>query len=181
MKMEDKLGEVLISEEELKNGVKNLGEKISQDYQGKKPILIGILRGAFVFLADLIRAIEIPIEVDFMGVESYGGQTQSSGVVRILRDLSSNIEGRHVVVIEDIVDTGQTLNYILENLKTRRPLSLKVCTLLDKRERRIVNIPLDYIGFTVPDRFVVGYGLDYAQKYRNLPYLTFIEGSYYSE
>jgi hypoxanthine phosphoribosyltransferase len=151
-----------------------LGEKIGLDYAGLRPVLVGILRGAFVFMADLARAIPEPVEIDFMGVESYGDRTYSTGVVRIVRDLSCTIEGRHVLVVEDIVDTGQTLSYLLDNLRTRRPASLKVCALLNKKERRVIPVPVEYIGFDIPDRFVVGYGLDYNQERRNLPYITIL-------
>lgn len=151
-----------------------MGQRIARDYAGKKPVLVGILRGAFVFMADLVRAIGIPVEIDFMAVESYGKKTYSSGVVRIVRDVSCSIEGRHVLLVEDIVDTGQTLSYLLKNLLTRGPASLKVCALLNKKERRIVPVPVEYVGFDVPDRFVVGYGLDYNQERRNLPYITVV-------
>ena len=134
-----------------------------------------MLKGGIIFLADLIRSIDIPIEIDFMEVSSYGDDTRSSGVVRILEDLSINIDGRHVVIVEDIVDTGRTLSYILSNLETRGPKSLRICTLLDRRGRREVDLKLDYIGFVVPDKFVIGYGLDLAQKYRNLPHIAVVE------
>jgi hypoxanthine phosphoribosyltransferase len=137
---------------------------------------VNVLKGGFIFLADLVRAIDAPIEIDFMEVSSYGDGTESSGVVRIIEDLSINIEDRHVLIVEDIIDTGLTLQYIIENLKTRRPKSVAICTLLDRQGRREVEIPLDYVGFEVPDLFVIGYGLDLAQRYRNLPYIGVIEG-----
>ena len=139
------------------------------------PILVNVLKGGVIFLADLIRAIKIPIEIDFMEVSSYGDGTESTGVVRILEDLSQSIEGRHVLIIEDIIDTGHTLTYIIQNLETRQPKSVKICTLLDRRGRREVEMELDYVGFVVPDKFVIGYGLDLAQKYRNLPHIAVLE------
>ncbi len=152
-----------------------LGERISEDYRDDPPIFVNVLKGGVVFLADLIRATDIPVEIDFMEVSSYGDGTESSGVVRILEDLSINISGRHVLIVEDIVDTGRTLKYIIENLETRHPKSLRICALLDRRGRREVDLTLDYVGFVVPDKFVVGYGLDLAQKYRNLPYIAVLE------
>jgi len=137
---------------------------------------VNILKGGFIFLADLVRAIDAPVEIDFMEVSSYGDGTESTGIVRILEDLSISIEDRHLLIIEDIIDTGLTLQYIIENLKTRHPKSVKICTLLDRQGRREVEIPLDYVGFVVPDVFVIGYGLDLAQRYRNLPYIGVIEG-----
>jgi len=155
--------------------VAELGERISEDYRDDPPIFVNVLKGGVVFLADLIRATDIPVEIDFMEVSSYGDGTESSGVVRILEDLSINISGRHVLIVEDIVDTGRTLKYIIENLETRHPKSLRICALLDRRGRREVDLTLDYVGFVVPDKFVVGYGLDLAQKYRNLPYIAVLE------
>jgi hypoxanthine phosphoribosyltransferase len=161
-------GKVLFTEDQLTERVQQLGETISRDYEGKCPILVNVLKGGVVFLADLIRAIPTPIEIDFMAVSSYGDDTKTSGVVRILEDLATSIEDRHVIIIEDIVDTGLTLNYIRENLLTRKPASLKICALLDKKARRQIDLEIDYVGFEVPDQFVIGYGLDFAQKYRNL-------------
>lgn len=152
-----------------------LGERISQDYADDPPVFVNVLKGGVIFLADLIRATSIPIEIDFMEVSSYGNGTESSGVVRILEDLSQNIQGKHVLIVEDIVDTGLTLQYMLENLETRHPKSIKICTLLDRRGRREVDLKLDYVGFVVPDKFVIGYGLDLAQKYRNLPHIAVLE------
>jgi hypoxanthine phosphoribosyltransferase len=166
---------VLLTKEQIAERVEELGIRISKDYQDDPPIMVSVLKGGFIFLADLVRAISIPIEIDFMEVSSYGDGTVSSGVVRILEDLSLNIEDRHILIVEDIIDTGHTLRYIIENLKTRHPKSVKICTLLDRRGRREVEIPLDYVGFVVPDKFVIGYGLDLAQKYRNLPYIGIIE------
>ncbi|HHW15357.1 MAG TPA: hypoxanthine phosphoribosyltransferase [Firmicutes bacterium] len=169
--MADDLSEVLLNAEELQAKIKELGTAISRDYAGKDLLLVGVLKGAVVFLSDLLRAIDIPAAIDFMAVSSYGAATKSSGIVRILKDLDDSIEGRHVLVVEDIVDSGLTLHYMLENLASRRPASIKVCALLDKPERRQVEVHVDYLGFRIPDRFVVGYGLDYAEKYRNLPYI----------
>jgi hypoxanthine phosphoribosyltransferase len=161
-------GKVLLTEEQIADKVQEMGETISADYEDKCPILVNVLKGGVVFLADLIRSISIPIEIDFMAVSSYGDSTSSSGVVRIIEDLATNIENRHVIIVEDIVDTGLTLNYIRDNLLTRKPATIKICALLDKKARREIDLYIDYAGFEVPDQFVIGYGLDYAQKYRNL-------------
>jgi hypoxanthine phosphoribosyltransferase len=166
--------DVLIKEADIKKKIKQMGGLINSDYRDKNPILIGVLKGAFVFLADLLREVNIPLEVDFLSIHSYDG-TQSSGVVRITHDLSLNIEDRHVILVEDIIDTGQTVSYILDNLKTRKPLSLVVCVLLNKKERRVVEVPLAYVGFTIPGMFVVGYGLDYDNRYRNLKYIGVLD------
>ena len=166
---------MLLTEKQIAERVEELGIRISKDYADDPPIMVSILKGGFIFLADLVRTISIPIEIDFMEVSSYGDKTVSSGVVRILEDLSLNIEQRHILIVEDIIDTGHTLRYIIDNLKTRHPKSVKICTLLDRRGRREVEIPLDYVGFVVPDKFVIGYGLDIAQKHRNLPYICIIE------
>jgi len=165
---------VLIKEVDIKNKVSEIGARINDEYRDKKPVLIGVLKGAFMFLADLLREIEIPVEVDFLSIHSYDG-TESSGVVRITHDLSLNIEARHVILVEDIIDTGRTVNYILENLRTRRPESLAVCSLLNKESRRVVDVPLAYVGFTIPSAFVVGYGLDYSNRYRNLKYIGVLD------
>ncbi len=166
---------VLITEEQIQDRIKKMGAQISEDYRGKEPILVSILKGSFLFLSDLIRAMDIPHEVDFMAVSSYGNSKDSTGVVRMLKDLSSDISGRHVLVVEDIVDTGLTWEYIRANLLTRRPVSLKISTLLNKEERRLVEVPVDYVGFVIPDQFVIGYGLDYQEKMRNLPYIGVLE------
>ncbi len=163
---------VLISERRIQRRVRELADQISEDYEGREPICVGILRGAFVFLGDLIRRLRIPVQVDFMAISSYGASTESSGVVKVLKDLEENIEGRHVLVVEDIVDTGLTLQYLLRTLSARYPATLKVCTLLDRPGRRKVEVPLDYVGFRIPNVFVVGYGLDFNQRYRNLPYIA---------
>lgn len=173
--MEEFRKEVLVSSEEIEKKVKELGEEITKDYQGKELMLVGILKGAAIFMADLARNIEISVTMDFMAVSSYGNSTKSSGVVRIIKDLDSNVEGKHILIVEDIIDTGLTLGYLTDNLKKRGASSVRICTLLDKPERRKVNVPVDYRGFVIPDEFVVGYGIDYAEKYRNLPDIFSIE------
>lgn len=162
----------IISQKRLQKKVKGLAKKISFDYKDKNPVLVGILKGSFVFLSDLVRELDIPHEIDFISVASYGGETEATGVVRLLKDLSSNIKDREVIIVEDIVDTGLTLNYIRNNLLTRNPKSLEILTLLDKKERRKVKLPLKYVGFSLPKDFVVGYGLDYNEQYRNLPFIA---------
>jgi hypoxanthine phosphoribosyltransferase len=169
---EPELGEVLVSAEELQQRVAELGEQISSDYAGRSLLLVGVLKGAVFFLSDLMRYIEVPVEVDFMAVASYGSATDSSGVVRILKDLDAPIEGRDVLIVEDIVDSGLTLQYLMRNLGSRNPRTLEVCALLTKPERRKVDLPTRYVGFEIPNRFVVGYGLDYAERHRNLPYVA---------
>jgi hypoxanthine phosphoribosyltransferase len=169
--IEKDIAEILIGTEELQAKVAELGRQISEDYRDRNPLLICLLRGAVVFLSDLIRATDIPLEMDFMAISSYGDSTESSGVVRLMMDLKSNITGRNVLIVEDIVDTGRTLAYILDNLRTRRPADVKVCALLSKPSRREIEVELDYLGFEIPDKFVVGYGLDYAENYRNLPFI----------
>ncbi|HSI80176.1 MAG TPA: hypoxanthine phosphoribosyltransferase [Solirubrobacterales bacterium] len=166
------VGETLVSEQELKQRVRELGEEISRDYDGRVPVMIGVLKGAVLFIADLMRELTVPCEVDFMAVSSYGSATDSSGVVRILKDLDSPIEGRDVLVVEDIVDSGLTLHYLLKNLRARNPASLEVCALLTKPGRRRVELPIRYVGFEIPNRFAVGYGLDHAQRHRNLRYVA---------
>ena len=155
--------------------MRELGQALARDYAGTEPVLVGVLKGAVVFLADLIRATPIPLTVDFIELSSYGGDTRSSGVVRITADLSVPIRDRHVLVVEDIIDSGHTIDYLRRNLETRCPRSLKLCVLLDKAEQREVEVPLDYVGFAIPNEFVVGYGLDYAGLYRNLPYIAALE------
>jgi hypoxanthine phosphoribosyltransferase len=161
---------ILITEKEINDRVKELGAKISQDYNGMNPVLVCVLRGAIVFICDLIRQISIPVTLDFLSISSYTGN-QQTGIVRILKDLDENIENKSVILVEDIIDTGLTLNYILRTLKARKPENVRVCALLDKKVRRIVDIPIDYRGFEIPDEFVIGYGLDYRQQYRNLPFI----------
>ncbi len=171
---------ILISGEEIQKRVAELGRQISADYAGKTPFLVAVLKGAFVFLADFCRHLTVPHEIHFMAISSYGSATQSSGVVRILMDLPASPEGKDVLIIEDIVDSGRTLDYILRNLRTRNPASLRVCTLLSKPGRREIQVPLDYIGFEIPDEFVLGYGLDYDERYRNLPYIGVLKAEYYT-
>jgi hypoxanthine phosphoribosyltransferase len=173
--------EILISEEDIAGKVRELAARISQDYRGEKILMVGIIKGAVIFLADLVRHVEVPVNIDFMAVSSYGKASESSGVVQILKDLDQSIENRHVIVIEDIVDTGLTLKYMLDNLSTRKPASLKTCTLLDKPTRRKVNVYPDYNGFTIPDKFVVGYGLDYAENYRNLKDICVLKPEIYTK
>ncbi len=177
--MERDIKEILISEDQIQQKVKELGKQITRDYKGKDPILVGVLNGAVIFMADLMRCIDIPIEVDFMAVSSYGVSTESSGIVRILKDLDKSIEGRHVIVVEDIIDTGLTLKYLTTLLKDRKPRSIRLCSLLDKPERRKIDIDIDYKGFSIPDEFVVGYGLDFKEKYRNLPYICVLKPEVY--
>jgi len=162
--------DVLISASELERRVAELGAHISRDYAGKEPLLVGVLRGVTCFMADLMRQLSLPLAIDFMAISSYDGDR--SGAVRILKDLDENVEGRDILIVEDIVDTGMTLNHLLQYLWARRPASVRVCTLLDKRVRRLVDVPIDYVGFEVPDEFVVGYGLDFRQKFRNLPFIA---------
>ena len=165
------VGEILIGEEELQARIRDLGAEISADYQGRELLLVGVLKGAVFFMADLMRAISVACEIDFMAISSYGASTDSSGVVRILKDLDINIDGRHVLVVEDIIDSGLTLSYLLRNLESREPATLEICALLTKPDRREIDVPVRYIGFEIPNRFVIGYGLDFAERYRNLPYV----------
>jgi hypoxanthine phosphoribosyltransferase len=166
------IGQILVQRDELAHRVRQLGEEITADYQGKELFLVGVLKGAVFFLSDLMRHVDVPCQVDFMAVSSYGSQTESSGVVRILKDLDAPIEGKHVLIVEDIVDSGLTLSYLLRTLKARGPASLEVCALLTKPERRKVELPIRYTGFEIPNRFAIGYGLDHAEQYRNLPYVA---------
>jgi hypoxanthine phosphoribosyltransferase len=163
--------EVLISKEQIAQRVRELGAQIERDYENKELVLLGVLKGSFLFISDLARAVDLPLSVDFIGLSSYGEATESSGVVKITSDLSRPIENKHVVIVEDIVDTGLTMRYLLDNLATRRPASVKLCTLLNKPSRARTKIPIDYLGFQIEDRFVVGYGLDAAEKYRNIPFI----------
>jgi len=173
--MGHRLGRVLITQEEIAERVRELGKAVARDYAGRDPLLVGVLKGAVVFLADLIRATDIPVTLDFIGVSSYGASTRASGVVKITFDLSVTIEDRHVLIVEDIIDSGRTINYLRRNLQTRHPRSLRLCALLDKAERREEEVPIDYLGFSIPNHFVVGYGLDFAGLYRNLPYIAVLE------
>jgi hypoxanthine phosphoribosyltransferase len=169
------IDEILISADELQQRVAQIGQSISRDYAGYNPLLIGVLKGVVLFMADLLRAITIPVEVDFIAVSSYSPETRRQGVVRLVKDLELSIIGRHVLFVEDVIDTGLTLNYILRNLQARQPASLEVCVLFNKSERRLIDIPLKYKGFDLPDRFAVGYGLDYRERYRNLPFVGLLK------
>jgi hypoxanthine phosphoribosyltransferase len=169
------IGRTLVEEDELGRRVRELGREISRDYEGRDLFLVGVLKGAVFFLSDLMRSLEVPCEVDFMAVSSYGSSTDSSGVVRILKDLDAPIEGREVLVVEDIVDSGLTLSYLLRTLNARNPASLDVCALLTKPERRKVDLPIRYVGFEIPNEFAIGYGLDHAERYRNLPYVAVLD------
>jgi hypoxanthine phosphoribosyltransferase len=179
--MHEDIAEILLTEEQIRQKVAELGQQITRDYRGKNLLLLGTLKGAVPFIADLARAIELPLEIDYMAISSYGNSTHSSGVVRILKDLEGPIDRKHVLIVEDIVDSGLTLHYQMEVLQQRHPLSLRVCTLLDKGRERVKPVTPDYVGFSIPDRFVVGYGLDYAQRYRNLPYVGILKPSVYEE
>jgi hypoxanthine phosphoribosyltransferase len=169
------IGEVLVSAEDLERRVSELGAEISRDYEGRDLVMIGVLKGAVLFIGDLMRELTVPCEIDFMAVSSYGSATDSSGVVRILKDLDSPIDGRDVLLVEDIVDSGLTLHYLLKNLSARNPASLEVCALLTKPERRRIELPIRYVGFEIPNRFAIGYGLDHAQRYRNLRYVAVLD------
>ena len=171
--------QILYTEEELRQRVRELGCQITADYAGREPLLISVLRGSYIFMADLTRSINLDVTVDFMSVSSYGAGTASSGQVEIKKDLSASIEGKDLIIVEDILDSGNTLYYLLDVLRARKPASIRICTLMDKPERRVKPIKADYVGFTVPDAFIVGYGLDYAEKYRNLPYVGVLKPSVY--
>lgn len=179
--LDDDVAEVLFSEEAIQQRTRELGQQISADYRGQDLLLVCVLKGAITFLADLMREITIPHAIDFMAISSYGASTESSGVVRILKDLDTNIEGRNVLIVEDIIDTGRTLSYITRNLRTRRPKSLRICTLLSKPSRREIEIPLHYVGFEIPNKFVIGYGLDFAEIYRSLPYIGVLKQEKYEK
>ena len=177
--MHEHVESILYSEEQLRERVQALGAQITADYAGKEPVLASVLRGSYIFMADLTRAIDLPVTVDFMAVSSYGAGTKSSGQVEIKKDLSDSIEGRDLIIVEDILDSGNTLYYLMEILRARKPASIRICTLMDKPDRRAKPIVADYVGFTIPDAFVVGYGLDYDEKYRNLPYVGILKPSVY--
>lgn len=179
--MHGDIQEIVLSEERIHERIAEIGAEISRDYGDEPVLMVAVLRGAAIFIADLSREISSPIEIDFMAVSSYGSSTKSSGVVRIIKDLEEDIEGRHVLVVEDILDTGLTLKYLLKNLASRKPKSLEVCTLLNKEGKQRVPISCKYIGFDVPDEFVVGYGLDYAERYRNLPYIGVLKPAVYAD
>lgn len=173
---------VLVSKEEIQEAVDRLGKELTRDYQGKQVVVVGILKGAAIFMADIIRSMDVYLDIDFMDVSSYGDAFESSGEVKIIKDLDTRLEGRHVLVVEDIIDTGRTLSYLVDLFKYRKAASVKVCTLLDKPERRVVkDLVPDYVGLEVPNEFVVGYGLDYLQKYRNLPYIGVLKPEIYQE
>lgn len=169
--------EILLSEEQIQRRVVELGERISTDYAGRNPLLVGVLKGVLLFMADLLRAIHIPVEVDFMAVSSYSTEVRDQGFVRMVKDLEIPVTDRHVLFIEDVIDTGLTLNYLLRNLRAQKPASLEVCVLFNKPERRIIEIPIKYLGFDLPDLFVVGYGLDHRERYRNLPFLGLLKSN----
>lgn len=177
--MKQDIEKVLLSEEEIAAKVKELGAQIAKDYADKNPLIVSVLRGSFIFMADLVRAIDVPCTVDFMSVSSYGSGTTSSGEVKITKDFDVSIEGRHLIIVEDILDSGRTLSYLMKTLKARGAASIALCTFLDKPERRVVPVEVAYKGFTVPDAFIVGYGLDYDQRYRNLPYVGVLKPSVY--
>ncbi len=170
--VKDAVGEILIEEEPLQARIAELGAEISSEYDGRDLLLVGVLKGAVFFMADLMRELSIPCEIDFMAISSYGAATDSSGVVRILKDLDTNIAGRDVLVVEDIIDSGLTLSYLMRSLKARKPASLEICALLTKPERREIDVPVKFVGFEIPNKFVIGYGLDFAERYRNLPYVA---------
>ena len=177
--MKEDIKEILISKEKIAEIIAKLGEQISKDYAGKNLLLVSVLKGSVVFMADLMRSITIPCQIDFLAVSSYGDGAKTSGIVKIQKDLDTNLEGYDLLIVEDILDTGMTLSYIIDMLKTRNPASVKICTFLDKPERRQADIEADYSGISVPDEFVVGYGLDFAEKYRNLPYVGILKRSIY--
>ncbi|HBM79475.1 MAG: hypoxanthine phosphoribosyltransferase [Clostridiales bacterium] len=177
--LNDDVQEVLITKERLAERIAELGKQISKDYENKDLMLIGVLKGSVPFMADLMREITVDCTMDFMAVSSYGSSTQSSGVVRILKDLDSDIENKHVLIVEDIIDTGYTLKYLLGNLNSRKPADVEICCLLDKPDRRMVNLDIKYEGFKIPDAFVIGYGLDYAERYRNLPFIGILKKEVY--
>ena len=179
--MQKDIEKVLLSAEEIEQRVAELGEQITRDYEGKDLLTVGILKGSNVFMSDLIRKIDIPLHMDFMVVSSYGNATESSGVVKIVKDLEKGIKGKHLLIIEDIIDSGLTLKYLKQILETREPASVKLCTLLDKPARRQEEVDVDYVGFTVPDEFIVGYGIDYAEYYRNLPFIGALKREVYEK
>lgn len=178
--MQTDVKEILITEEEIRQRVKDLAAEISRDYRDKNPVLVGVLNGAFVFLADLMRHLELTCTIDFVSWSSYGKDTSSSGVFRIMKDLETNVESKHVLIVEDIIDTGLTLHYLLDNIRSRKPASVKVVALLDKPSRRRIEAKADYLGFQIPDAFVVGYGLDFGQRYRSLPYIAILKPDIYA-
>jgi hypoxanthine phosphoribosyltransferase len=179
--MDGDMAYVLVEEEQIRRRVQEIGKQIARDYDGKEPLFVGILKGSFIFMADLVRAVELHSRVDFMAVSSYGNKSVTTGAVKIQKDLSEDIEGQDVVIVEDILDSGITLSYLTKYLRNRNPASIRIVTLLDKPSRRIAKVTADYVGFEVPDAFVVGYGLDYAQKYRSLPYIGVLKPEIYAD
>lgn len=179
--LEENIEKVLLSEEQIQNRISELAEQINKDYEGKSVVMIGILRGAVMFFTDLAKKLTVPVKMDFMAVSSYSGGTRTSGVVRMVHDLAENIEGKDVLIVEDIVDSGLTLSYLAKNLKLRKPSSLKICCLLDKPYQRTNEITVDYVGFEIPDEFVIGYGLDYEEYYRNIPYIGVLKPEAYKK
>ena len=179
--MQNDIGRVLLSEAEIVAKVKELGDKLTEEYRGKELLVVGILKGSNVLMSDLIRQINIPLKIDFMMVSSYGNATESTGVVKIIKDIEQSISGKHLLIVEDIIDSGLTLKYLTEMLETRKPASIKLCTLLDKPARRKENVDVDYVGFEMPDEFLVGYGIDYAEYYRNLPYIGVLKPEVYEK
>ncbi len=178
--MTNDIESILLSEQQLQSKVAELAQRITEDYRDKDPLFIGVLKGSFVFMADLIRHVSIPCEMDFMSLSSYGNKSETTGAVRIVQDLNRDIEGRHIIIIEDILDSGLTLNYLVGYLSGRNPASIRLCALLDKPSRRRAPIQADYVGFEIPDAFVVGYGLDFAERYRNLPYIGILKPAVYA-
>lgn len=178
--MREDIAEIFASEEQIKKRVQELGAQITKDYAGREPVFVGVLKGCFIFMSDVVRACDLNCTMDFMVVSSYGDGTTSTGAVKIVQDLSVNIEGRDVIILEDILDSGNTLAYLTRYMKARKPASIRIVTLMDKPERRTADIKADYVGFTIPDAFVVGYGLDYQQRYRNLPYIGVLKPEIYS-
>ncbi|MCC8356625.1 MAG: hypoxanthine phosphoribosyltransferase [Oscillospiraceae bacterium] len=178
--MREDLETIFASEEELQERVRALGAQITRDYQGKTPLFVGVLKGCFIFMADLVRACDVKCTVDFMVVSSYGDGTTSTGAVKIVKDLSENVEGRDIIIVEDILDSGNTLSYLKKYMEARKPASIRIVTLMDKPDRRTADVTADYVGFEIPDAFVVGYGLDYQQQYRNLPYIGVLKPEIYS-
>ena len=178
--LEKDIDRVFFSGEELQNRVRELGARITKDYDGKDPLFVGVLKGSFVFMSDLMRAVDLYCDIDFMAVSSYGSGTTTTGAVKINKDLTYNVEGRHIILIEDILDSGVTLSYLKNYIEARKPASIRICTLLDKPARRKADISADYVGFECPDAFIVGYGLDYAERYRNLPYIGVLKSEIYA-
>lgn len=181
MSMKDDLAYVLLTEEEIKARVADLGARIARDYAGQEIVFVGVLKGSFIFMADLVRATDLYSYIDFMQVSSYGDRSTTTGAVKIVQDLSMNIEGKHVIIVEDILDSGVTLSYLMKYMQGRKPASIRIATLLDKPARRTADVKADYVGFSVPDAFVVGYGLDYAQRYRSLPYIGVLKPEIYTD